>query len=288
MFWNNVIINRPVMVQEKRVVNNRNIPEPMKREIRQRCGFGCVLCGSIIYDYDHMENDWADVREHVSNDITLLCPNHHREKTNNLISREQVVEANKKPFNIENGYSSPYSLNFSGGVAYVVIANNIFTNDSLLNIYGGQVNPFVIPILIDAVPVIAFKIEDEKLLLDITIVNEFNEPIFLVRDNQLVVNSEAWDVDMRGSSLIVREGHKKIVIEMEFCVPNKVIVKKAKIKFNGVVLDLKEDHYILNGKKSGVFSHNALSSLVGFSIGQTNRFPRGVIHIQKVKRCSNV
>src|SRR5207248_2332597 len=32
----------------------------MKREIRQRCGFGCVLCGRPLYTYEHMEG-WARV-----------------------------------------------------------------------------------------------------------------------------------------------------------------------------------------------------------------------------------
>jgi hypothetical protein len=44
----------------------------MKREIRQRCGFGCVLCGIRIYQYDHII-DYAQVQEHTADNITLLC-----------------------------------------------------------------------------------------------------------------------------------------------------------------------------------------------------------------------
>jgi hypothetical protein len=29
----------------------RTIPEKIKREVRQRCGFGCVRCGSLRTNY---------------------------------------------------------------------------------------------------------------------------------------------------------------------------------------------------------------------------------------------
>jgi len=32
----------------------RNIPLPIQREVRQRCGFGCVICGTLLYEYDHI------------------------------------------------------------------------------------------------------------------------------------------------------------------------------------------------------------------------------------------
>jgi trigger factor len=51
------------------------IPEPMKREIRSRCAFGCVICGLPLYAYEHMEG-WAKVLRHVASEITLLCDKH--------------------------------------------------------------------------------------------------------------------------------------------------------------------------------------------------------------------
>ncbi len=35
------------------------IPLPIQREVRQRCGFGCVICGLPLYDYDHIIG-WAE------------------------------------------------------------------------------------------------------------------------------------------------------------------------------------------------------------------------------------
>jgi len=48
----------------------------MQREVRQRCGFGFVICGIPIYHYDHII-DHAEVHEHTADKLTLLCPTHH-------------------------------------------------------------------------------------------------------------------------------------------------------------------------------------------------------------------
>ncbi|MEB6138331.1 hypothetical protein, partial [Klebsiella pneumoniae] len=73
-----------------------------------------------LYEYEHME-EWALVHRHVAEEITLLCNQHHREKTNGLLPKERVREANANPFNLRNGVSKPYDLHFSGVNAEVVI-----------------------------------------------------------------------------------------------------------------------------------------------------------------------
>jgi hypothetical protein len=85
---------------------NREIPLPMKREIRQRCGFGCVLCGMPLYEYEHMLG-FAQVQRHVAEEITLLCDQHHRERTSGLLPIEEVIKANGTPSTLEQARPSP-------------------------------------------------------------------------------------------------------------------------------------------------------------------------------------
>ncbi|WP_198036130.1 hypothetical protein [Salegentibacter sp. T436] len=70
--------------------NSRNIPLPIQREVRQRCGFGCVICGLPLYEYEHME-EWAKVKRHDAEEITLLCDRHHREKTAGLLPKAVII-----------------------------------------------------------------------------------------------------------------------------------------------------------------------------------------------------
>src|SRR5688572_25130200 len=89
------------------------IPAKIKRKVRQRCGFGCVVCGNPFCDYDHME-EWAILQRHRASEITLLCKQHHGEKTNGLLPLEQVLEANRDPHNRRKGVSSPLKFHFRG------------------------------------------------------------------------------------------------------------------------------------------------------------------------------
>ncbi len=58
----------------------RHIPKLAKEKIRELCGYGCIICGGIPYDYDHFETEFHECTEHDINDIVLLCDKHHREK----------------------------------------------------------------------------------------------------------------------------------------------------------------------------------------------------------------
>ena len=66
-----------------------------------------------IFDYDHMI-PWSAEKQHRIDNITLLCPNHHAEKTKGLIDTETIIAANKNPRNKQSGMTSPYQLRFNG------------------------------------------------------------------------------------------------------------------------------------------------------------------------------
>ena len=51
----------------------RDIPGTTKRIVRQRCGFGCVVCGAAFYQYEHVDPAFADARVHDPEKICLLC-----------------------------------------------------------------------------------------------------------------------------------------------------------------------------------------------------------------------
>jgi hypothetical protein len=81
----------------------------MEKEVRRRCGFGCVMCGLPLYEYDHILG-WSNVQRHVAEEITLLCDMHHREKTHGLLPLDHVVAANREPFNLRRAVSRPHDL----------------------------------------------------------------------------------------------------------------------------------------------------------------------------------
>src|SRR5215467_7010159 len=136
------------------------IPEPTKRLIRQRCGFGCVICGLPLYEYEHMLG-WANVERHEAAEITLLCDQHHRERTNGLLPIEAVKQANTDPINFKTGLAKPYDLHFEGDECEVLIGSNRFTMQRIVD------GILLIPVMIDGIPLIRFTLLDDHLLLSL-------------------------------------------------------------------------------------------------------------------------
>ena len=80
-----------------------DVPEKVKRELRQEAGFGCCKCGFPIYDYHHIV-EYSTDQHFRSKDMMLLCPNCHREATVGALTQEEQRYYKDHPFNISRGY----------------------------------------------------------------------------------------------------------------------------------------------------------------------------------------
>lgn len=198
------------------------LPDPLMREVRQRCGFGCVICGLPLYEYEHMLG-WAETERHVAEEITLLCDRHHREKTNKLLPASMVQAANANPYNLRAGVTPPFLLHFGAQDCSVNLGGNVFWTS-----YRGD-GTFIIPVSVDATPLIAFVFEQGRLLLTLQIFDEFNQPILRVLNNELQYVPEPWDIEFTGHRIVVREAARKILIEIDFRPPNQIIIPRAQI-----------------------------------------------------------
>jgi len=71
------------------------IPEPIAREIRQRCGFGCVIC--------RKDPTFEDAQRHDPNCIVLLCGGCHDRVTRGFLSKDTVKRKALHPKCLEAG-----------------------------------------------------------------------------------------------------------------------------------------------------------------------------------------
>lgn len=239
------------------------IPNPIQREIRQRCGFGCVICGCPLYEYHHMAH-YRESKRHVASEITLLCDKHHKECTNLLLTDKQIVDANENPFNLQHGVSSPYDLHFEGDEFTCVIGKNRFT--SSLRTKNQAV---IIPISIDEIDLIYFIIESNgNIYLYVNIFDENNLSILTIIENRLAYRTNAWDIKFKGSTLTVREGDRKIFFEIKFEPPNQITISRARLLCNGVELLVRKSHiYVANSES--LFVENYIQNCAyGIKIGR--------------------
>lgn len=242
------------------------IPQPMQRNIRRRCGFGCIFCGCPLYEYHHIVQ-FPEREEHIEEEITLLCDKHHKEATNGLLSKDQIVNQNKVPYNVNRKISSPYGLHFEGRECEILIGSNLFSGTlSDSNEY------IMIPISVDDIDLIGFRIDRSgNLYLQANIFDENNIPCFTIIDNQLLYRTDAWDVVFEGNTLTVREAIRKIFFEIEFLPPNIIRIPRARLLCNGVEILIRKSHiFIVNSRwiiaKSVV--HNVV---IGLQVGRNLR-----------------
>ena len=236
------------------------IPAGIKREVRKRCGFGCVLCGKPLYDYDHIV-DWSKVKEHKADNITLLCRLHHNEKTAKLLPIERVIKANKYPINLKRGKSTPHLLHYDGENCAAVLGPMEFTFELKLE------NDFMIPLIIDNVPIIQFRRVDDQLLLSLQIFDNDNNLSVQVIDNEIWYLAELWDVDLVGRELTVRYQLKDLLLRMRIEVPNKISIDRANFCRNGIKVDINDKVFFLSNNNTGFSDITYTNCLVGLALG---------------------
>ena len=199
------------------------IPDPDMRQIRQRCFFGCVLCGLPLYEYDHLDG-WTQTKVHDAYRITLLCDKHHTERTKGLLPKEKVEEANRNPFNARAGAggSTPYALHFGADSAVADVGGNI---GHWSHLQEGQT---YCALTVDGESIVSFRRQDGHLLLSLNIANAHGVPLLTVLDNEMTYAVDVWDVEFVGTTLIIRSALRKISLELNFCPPNRISIHRAR------------------------------------------------------------
>ena len=243
------------------------IPDPVKREVRQRCGFGCVLCGVPLYEYHHLI-PYSECQEHVGSNITLLCYAHHKEATNLLLTSEQISQADSKPYNLEHGESTPYGLRFEGQGFDCVIGGNRFST----RLRDPQHATSMIALSVDDNDLAWFRIDGSgRLFLNATIFDDRNLPILVIRDNELTYHTASWDVEFQARTLIVREAVRKILCEIEFIPPREVVISRARLLCNGVEILVRTSHLFVVNSQTILMGCSAVDCDVGLQLGRNHR-----------------
>lgn len=173
---------------------SRAIPRLTKLEVRRRCGFGCVLCGSPLFQYDHLV-EFSRSADHSPGNITLLCPNHHAEKTLGRIPLAVILEAHRNPFNLRHSESEPHRLRLSSDRYRVIAGKAEFFND--------QSRTWLAPVMIDGAVPIRFDFSGEESLLNLLMEDRHGRMLCKIRNGELTIATNLLDFSWIGSELRV-------------------------------------------------------------------------------------
>lgn len=203
----------------------RYIPAAVKYEVRRRCRFGCVICGSIIVDYEHFAPDFADARLHDPEGITLLCPHHHAKATRKFLSKEQIaladLQVRKSPILVRE------TFNWGQNIPDLRVGNITGLSLKPITLYG--------------MPLLEFKqpdAPDEPLQLTAFLFNSRGEPSLIIKDNEWHPSSESnWDVIVSGGVISVFEEKNEETLRVRLQEPGLLHIETLKMRVGSTLLN---------------------------------------------------
>lgn len=198
---------------------SRYIPEEVKRKVRQACGYGCVVCGTAIVEYEHVDPEFSEAKEHDPEKIVLLCSQCHAKVTRNFLSKESIKRASKEPVSVKNNYASEMFQLLATTPKFVI--------------GGASITNTPIPLQVKGYHVIQVKPAEEEggpARLSATFFNSRGELSLQIIDNEWRVNSGNWDFEAVGGTLIVRDNQRNVSLKLRVSDVDGIIVDKINMR----------------------------------------------------------
>ncbi|MGA2406468.1 MAG: hypothetical protein ABSF81_06935 [Bacteroidales bacterium] len=243
---------------------SRIIPSEVKRQIRQNCGFGCVICGLGIYDYEHVDPEFPEAEMHDPNKMTLLCMQCHGKVSRKMWSKDKVKLAMQDPYCKKSGYSNEY---FDFG-----------TNFPTIQFAGSLIQNCSIPILVYGESLFEIKPPEENgapFRLSGNFYNRQGNDSLKIIDNEWFASTDNWDVEIIGPVITIRESSGNVHLQLTSVPPYGIIVSKLNMKIKNITFEGDKDSLNINypdGRKRELSGCFMSGFPVALSIGPSDGY----------------
>lgn len=209
---------------------SRNIPPKIKLQVRQRCGFGCVVCGAGIYHYDHVLPEYKDAKIHDPSAIALLCPSCHQKKTSKFWSTEKISAASRNPICLRNGFIKEV-FDFCG--------------DHPSFEFGGiDIKNSKAPITINDEPLFIIK-EPEFEGAPFRLSGFFHDSVgnrtLEIIDNEWKASIESWDINISAGAITIKDDTTKTVLKLQAKPPHALKVETLCMVIGPITFNIQND-----------------------------------------------
>lgn len=237
---------------------DRYIPLDIRREVRKRCFFGCVVCGNAIIQYHHFDPEYNDAKQHDSNGITLLCPNCHEKVSKKIFDYDFVITANKNPFCEKSGslkdifYVGSQTIAFKLGTAWFKSLDVIqFDNNPLISFRPPE-------------------FEGGPFQLNATLYDKTGKELLCIQENEWITGVDHFDIETTSNELTIREKLGEIKLRLSHVANKEISVNQLNMNIGGFSLKVSNGDFLLTNPKGGIMSlscPNLFGTLYLFSDG---------------------
>jgi len=207
----------------------RDIPESVKRQVRQRDGFGCIICGVGIYEYDHFNPEFSEARFHDPNGIISLCARCHTMKEKGLLARVTIENRIQNPRCQEQGFSREVFDVGSNHPTIILGKTTFFNVRCLLKVHGEDLFSILPP-----------DSSADFFRINAKMSDTLGKVFFEIHENEWRVRSENWDAEQTANRIIIRKGPGDIVLALRSEPPNILIVEQLHMQWRSAMIDVTE------------------------------------------------
>lgn len=233
-----------------------SIGSKIKRQIRQRCGFGCVNCGNAVYQYEHVDPTFSEATEHNPNHIVLLCGGCHDRVTRKILSKETIKLRSKNPICKTNGFSfGPFDL----GLVEPTIKIGTLTCRSvekLIEVDGESIFSIQKP-----------ECEGAPFRISALLTDRDGREILKIIDNEWITTTDSWDVEVVGPRITIRKSLGDISLVLRTESPHSLIIERLEMEHRGVKISCLENRHLRVTTRSGQELESTSMNITGSKIG---------------------
>jgi len=214
---------------------SRYIEEPIKREIRRRCGLGCVVCGFPVITYHHFFPTFEKAATHDPDGITLLCYTCHQKTFGNnppfdadFINKKNSNPKCKTTGEIKSKFYIGFEpVNFNLGPIILTKTLNILKYHNEVLIGFSKNDDHSAPFVLNA------KLFDRtgKKFLEIT-------------NNEWVAGIEQFDIQIKGGILKIISRPHSVLLQLRHVAEKVISIDKLDLSYQGYRLEISKNELI--------------------------------------------
>ncbi|OCH46119.1 HNH endonuclease [Vibrio cyclitrophicus] len=250
---------------------SRYIPQEVRQTIRKNSGFGCVICGSMFCDYEHIEPEFHDATEHNPEHMTLLCGGCHHHVTGKRKSKRRVWKAREEPFALKHGYIKDI---IEPSIASEIRIGSSFVSSTeiVVEIHGKPILWFEKP-----------SEPDEPMLVNAIFNDDAGKPLAYINRNQFTATVGEGDIKSESTSIEFRPRPRKVSLSLNITADEPLCIDRLDMGYQGMGIKVLPDRsmYITSGESNIKLSEvNIENCGSGFGLGSvpsTRNVPLGTI-----------
>ncbi|ULB12518.1 hypothetical protein ORIO_22345 (plasmid) [Cereibacter azotoformans] len=215
----------------------RDIPDPIKRIIRQRSKFGCVICRAGIFDYEHFDPDYSDATTHDPDAICCLCTACHAKVTRGHFSKAYV----RKKYSEVNAANvadvpPPFdSLDFHEGKAELKLGGISYDSGvaAVVKYHGDEIFSISPSHGADTPGINAIFLDDN------------GKETLRILNNVWQGAIQAWDTEVVGPRIKVRKRKGALSLALRLEPPGRIVIEKLDMRVADAHILVSEQSYAL-------------------------------------------